>query len=200
MENANEDSVEMLNETSEIRLSGIVEADETYANIRLEGDWQRGRGANKLKVLGAVERDGQVAVRRVHNVSGETMKWFMMNYLDRPNTILITDQFKSYYKMHEIVKHVFMSDKRDQGINTSVIEGFWNVYKRSLYGTYYRYDSENADYYLSEVAFRYNNRKYKSSETFDYFIKRCVFKHSKMGYHLIEGNFFINATSKREAA
>lgn len=192
---------EMLNEMVGIQLSGIVEADETYANIRIFEDCKRGRGANKLKILGAVERGGNVIARRVQDVTGDTMKWFMLTYLDRSeNTLLITDQFSSYSRMHEIVNHKYMRNKKYRGINTSIIEGFWNIYKRTLYGTHYRYDDENTDYYLAEVCFRYNNRHYQDSETFDYFIKQCVFKHSNKAYHLIEGNFFINTADKREAA
>ncbi len=166
-----------------IKLSGIVEADETYANIR-DGEWGTGRGSNKLKILGAVERDGSVVARRIHDVSGETMKWFMMSYLDRPDTLLITDQWSGYNSMHEIVKHSYMTDKRDSGINTSIIESVWNIYKRSLYGTHHYYKPENADLYLSELSFRYSNRFFSDSENFDYLIKHSVFKHSNKAYQV----------------
>ena len=181
---------EMLNEINSIYLSGIVEADESYANIRTDEDWGTGRGSNQLKILGAVERDGQVVARRVHDVTGDTMKWFMMNYLDCPNTKLITDNWKGYSRMNEIVKHEVMTVKVFDK-TTSIIEGFWSHIKRALFGMHQYYKPDNADLYFSETCFRYNNRSYDDWEVFDYFVKHSIFKHSKRAYHLLEGRWLL---------
>lgn len=182
---------EMLNELNGISLRGIVEADETFANIRTDEVCRTGRGSNQLKILGAVERDGQVMAQRVYDASGETIKWFMMKYLNRGNAILITDQWTGYNRMHEIVEHRFMTNKRETENTTSVIEGFWSLIKRALYGTHQHYKPENSDLYVAETCFRYNNRKYSDWEVFDHFVKHSVFKHSNIAYHLIEDRWLL---------
>ena len=182
---------EMLEELSGITLKGIVEADETYASIYTGEEKNTGRGSNKLKILGAVEREGNVFARRIYDTSGETMKWFMESYLELEDSVLITDQWTGYSKMSEIVEHLVMEKKKERYKTTSCIEGVWAIYKRSLYGIYHHYQEYNADLYVAEVCFRYNNRKYEDENTIDYLIKHCVFKHSNIAYHLIEDGWML---------
>ena len=182
---------EMLEELTGLTLKGIVEADETYASVHTGEEKSTGRGSNKLKILGALEREGNVMARRVYDASGETIKQFMKDYLELENSVLITDKWRGYNVMDKLVEHLVMEGKKERGKTTSVIEAFWAIYKRSLYGIYHHYQEYNADLYLAEICFRYNNRKYEDEDTIDYLMKHCIFKHSNIAYHTIEDGWML---------
>lgn len=182
---------EMMEELTGLTLKGIVEADETYASIYTGEEQNRGRGSNKLKILGAVERQGNVMARRMADVSGNAIKRFMKAYLEFEDSVLITDKWLGYKALDKLVEHLVMEEKKEQGKTTSVIEGFWATVKRSLYGIYHHYQWYNADLYLAEICFRYNNRKYEDEDTIDYFMKRCVFKHSNIAYHTMKDAWML---------
>ena len=182
---------EMMEELTGISLKGIVEADETYARIYTGEEQNRGRGSNRLKILGAVEREGNVMARRMADVSGQSIKRFMEAYLEFENSVLITDGWLGYKTLDNLVEHLVMEEEKEEGKTTSVIEGFWATVKRSLYGIYHHYQWYNADLYLAEICFRYNNRNYDDEDTIDYLMKCCVFKHSDIAYHTIEDAWML---------
>ena len=183
--------LEMLSEMNGIKLRGIVEADETYASIKTGETSGIGRGSNKLKILGAVEREGSVKAQRVYDVTGDTIKWFMESYLDYEESVLITDQWRAYHIMDDLVEHLIMDKTKERYKTTSVIEGFWATVKRSIYGTYHHYKEYNADLYLAEICFRYNNRMFEDEDNVRYFIKHIVFKHSNISYHLVRNGWML---------
>ena len=174
---------EFLKEESETRLNGILEADETYLNIKIGKRRKRGRGANKLKILGVVERDGQVVVRVVDDVKGETINNFIEESIKPEGSLLITDNFKSYSEVHKIVDHEVITRKGKvftNGIHTNTIEGFWYQLKKSLYGTHNHYSESKASLYLAEICYKYNHRGYSKEKVFYSFL--C---HSLRAYELM---------------
>lgn len=186
---------EMYNEMNETLIQGITgtaEMDETYARIKSE--YQHSTWTDTVAILGVTSRDGKVVSRRVYSKDNETMQWFASQYLDLNNSILITDQWRGYNRMNEIVEHEFL--KRDKygrfinDIHTNRIESFWAIYKRSL-TTYHHYSENRIDQYLAEIAFRYNRRHFSREEVFKYFIKCCLFKHVDMTYHLIHNSWLL---------
>ncbi len=174
---------EFLKEESLTRLNGILEADETYLNIKIGKRRKRGRGANKLKILGVVERDGQVVVRVVDDVKGETINNFIEESIKPEGSLLITDNFKSYSEVHKIVDHEVITRKGKvftNGIHTNTIEGFWYQLKKSLYGTHNHYSESKASLYLAEICYKYNHRGYSKEKVFYSFL--C---HSLRAYELM---------------
>lgn len=78
-------------------LTGEVEVDETYVGGRRKG--KRGRSAEgKTKVIGAVQRKGEVIAKVVLDVKRHTLVPFMARKVS-PNAILYTDTFPSYDHM-----------------------------------------------------------------------------------------------------
>ena len=82
-------------------LHGIVEADETYVGGKPrhgntgstgKSKSRRGRGADKMPVLGAVERDGRVIAEPADNVQTPTVMEFLNANVHSGST-LITDQY-----------------------------------------------------------------------------------------------------------
>ncbi len=165
------------------KLSGILEADETYLDIKIGKETKQGRGANKLKLLGIVEREGRVATRIVSDVSGRTIRRFIEESINPKGSTLITDNFKSYSRVNEIVNHRIMTRKDKgftNGIHTNTIEGFWRLMKKALKGTHHHYSEDNAPYYLAEYCYKYNHRFYNRDRVFYNFL--C---HSLTAYELM---------------
>ena len=166
-----------------LKLSGILEADETYLDIKIGKETKQGRGANKLKILGVVERGGRVATRVVSNVKGSTINRFIEDSVNPEGSKLITDNFKSYSQVADIVEHRIMTRKDKgftNGIHTNTMEGFWRLMKKSLKGTHHHYSEDNAQYYIAEYCYKYNHRFFSDELIFYGFL--C---HSLRAYELI---------------
>ena len=96
-------------------LSGIVEIDETYIGGKPRRHGQskakRGRGTNKIPVIGAVERNGGKVVTQVMpNVSGWEIEQFVKCCVQMGKSKVMTDEYKGYdwldnWYHHEVVKH-----------------------------------------------------------------------------------------------
>ena len=166
-------------------LHGIVEADETYVggkprkgNRRDEDQpAKRGRGTKKTAVIGAVERGGRV-VARVADPKGLSAKGigkFLARFVDPSGTILITDEFSGYNKVSESILHAVINHSKryaDGSTHTNTIEGFWAIVKRAWYGTHHHYSRKYMPLYITEAAYKYNNRKLKCA--FDVSLKAFV--------------------------
>lgn len=155
---------EFLREESFTKLSGVLEADETYMDIKIGKVAKAGRGADKLKVLGIVERRGKAVVRIVNDVSGATIRRFISESINPDSSVLITDNFKSYSRVNEIVPHHVITRKQSKfngGVHTNTIEGFWLHLKRAFRGIHLHYSEDNAPLYLAEATYKYN-RRYKN--------------------------------------
>src|SRR5579863_10776510 len=82
------------------KLTGIVEADETYVGgkPRYKGISKRGRGTKKTPVFAAVQRGGQIRRRVVADVTGETLKAAIREEVDICSRI-VTGENSAYRGM-----------------------------------------------------------------------------------------------------
>lgn len=137
-----------------------VELDESYFGGRRKG--RRGRGAaGKVPVFGILERDGQVLVEVVPNVTAETLLGLTVKTVRR-GSIVYTDRFKSYDSLmfcgyrHLKVDH---SKRFARGrVYINGLEGFWSFAKERLL-KYHGISPDRFPLYLKELEFRYNHRK-----------------------------------------
>ena len=150
------------------RLSGIVEADETYtgnAPMRF-GRHLPGRstGGNKAAIIGAVERGGRVRLKVSEHVDRKALHAFLRSVIDDETEAIYTDDFTAYDGIadggmrHQTVTH----SKRQwvQGdVHTQTMEDVWSLFKRSVLGSYHHLSVKHLQAYLDELAFRYNNRE-----------------------------------------
>jgi transposase-like protein len=159
------------------RLSGTVEADETYiggkarrSNKRqyapakgTEPDTRKkksGRGTDKAAVVALVERGGNVRSLRVATVTGETLGNAIRRHVDR-KAHLRTDAFPSYtkigreYASHEVVNHLEEYVRGDAHTNTA--ENYFSILKRGINGVYHHVSPAHLPRYLAEFDFRYNH-------------------------------------------
>jgi len=140
-------------------LSGEIEMDESYFGGRRKGN--RGRGAaGKVPVFGILERNGEVSVEAVRNVTAETLLGLAVKKVRR-GSIVYTDRFKSYDSLmfcgyrHLRVDHSKRFSRGKVYING--LEGFWAFAKERLI-KYHGVSKEKFPLYLKEMEFRYNNR------------------------------------------
>ncbi len=140
------------------KLSGIVEADETY----IGGVEKDGRSVrNKTPVLGVVEKGGQAkAFVSDYATRSRAMSFVRANV--EVGAELHTDESRIYYWTkheyeHKSVNHSRKEYARDK-VHTNTIEGFWGQLKRSIDGTYHCVSPKYLQYYVNEFVFRYNFR------------------------------------------
>ena len=160
---------EMANLEGNTLLKGIVEADETYIagkprKPNKKDDTEpskRGRGTDKDAIIGAVERGGNVVAQLVSNVSGRTILDFIKRAVNTDESTLITDEFRSYNKLAEVMHHEVINHSQqfvDGDKHTNTIEGFWSLLKRAWYGTHHHYTTGYTPLYIAERCYVYNNR------------------------------------------
>ena len=161
-------------------LSGIVEADEAYIGgkprkpNKREDDENapRGRGTDKLPVVGAVERGGDVVAQPSPKVDGKAIAKFLRQNVDRA-AMLVTDQYAAY--RGQAVKHATIDHSVqyvDGIVHTNTIEGFWSLLKRAWYGSHHHYRKDHAGAYIVEACYKYNNRK--NANVFGSFLRQAM--------------------------
>ena len=151
-------------------LHGIVEADEAYVGGKpRKGNKRdddtpspRGRGTKKTPVIGAVERGGNVTARVATDLTGKGILRFIKDTVDPDGSLLITDEYKGYNKVHSYVIHAVINHSvayADGETHTNTIEGFWSLLKRAWYGSHHHYSKHFAPLFIAESSWKYNHRK-----------------------------------------
>lgn len=170
-------------------LSGIVEMDETYIGGKPrkgnnrdndpEGDnkSKRGRGTDKIPVVGMVERGGRVRAKMQskHKLKFKDLRRIVRENIDFAKSKLITDEYRGYSPFKHIIDHETINHQVAYAIgniHTNTIEGFWAILKRGIVGQYHKVSIQYLNRYIDEFCFRYNNRK--NPDIFAYTITRAL--------------------------
>ncbi len=149
------------------KLSGTVEADETYI-----GGVKRGMGrryvGNKTAVMSMVERGGDVRSQVVNKVTGAMLGRLLKQHVAE-SAHLNTDESPLYKKAgkafasHDTVNHseeeYVRRDKSGRLATTNTAEGFFGNSKRSLDGTHHHVSRKYLPFYLAELDYKYNTRQ-----------------------------------------
>ncbi len=150
------------------KLSGVVEADETFVGGKPRANERRKRkGPNpnkpKAPVVALVQRDGSVRAVAMPRVTAASLRDFIQKDVDKSAT-LMTDENRLYKKLgrtyarHGVIKHV--AQKYVQGdVTTNAVEGFFALLKRGVYGAFHHESPKHLQRYVDEFRFRYNHRK-----------------------------------------
>ena len=176
-------------------LEGIVEMDEVYiggkprkrngkkpdeseANLSSvsTNKPKRGRGADKIKVVGIVERSGKKrVVTQVHEtLRSRDLLAMLKRYVKMDSAVVMTDDYKGYIHFEKVIEHhtINHSAKKyvDGEISTNTIEGFWSIIKNGIRGQYHVLSKKYLPFYLAEFSYKYNRRNDKKNnfmETID---------------------------------
>jgi transposase-like protein len=162
-----------------------VEADETYIGGKPRpgtGYHKRGRGTAKAPVAVLVERDGDVRVKHVENVTKETLMENILVNVD-PASKIVTDEYASYSGIgndfsggHSVVKHAAKIYVNIDGEHVNTAESFNALLKRGHYGIFHSLSKKHLHRYCSEFEFRWNHRRVTDGERMVAAIKGVVGK------------------------
>jgi transposase-like protein len=174
----------MHNETPK-RLSGTVEADETYVggksknmHARKRKEKIKGHGPiGKVIVQGVLERGGRVIAGVVPNTKLKTVQPNIREIV-RTGSTVYTDNFQSYVGLedeylHEAIDHAKGAYVRGD-CHTNSMENFWSLLKRGLNGTYVSVMPWHLFRYVDEQVFRFNQRKGTDGTRFDAVMRRII--------------------------
>lgn len=159
------------------KLDDPVEADETYIGGKTSE--KRGRFSNKSAVIGVVEKKkdiGQIRAFATKHVDATVALPFLRSQL-KQGAVLHTDESRIYHRakfefLHESVNH--SADEYARGaVSTTTIDGFWNLMKRSIKGTYTHVSAGHLNKYVDEHTYRYNTRTLKDGERFSQWFSGC---------------------------
>lgn len=149
------------------KLSGTVEADETYIGGTVHG-MKRGYRGNKTPVVALVERGGRVRSMPMQHVTGKNLHKVLSEHVE-PSAVLMTDDLAAYRKPgkafadHHAVNHSAGEYVRGNA-HTNTVEGYFSILKRGLDGIYHHIGKGYVPQYLGEFDFRYNTRKASDGE------------------------------------
>jgi transposase-like protein len=162
-----------LGEVDPPKLTGTVEVDEVYlgGRPRYPNVQKRGRGADKMPVVGMVQRDGDVRFRAMNRITAGNLNRVIQENADH-TCRLITDDLNIYRPIgrkfaggHGIVHHSAKEYvKWGTDIHSNTIEGVFSLIQRGLMGTFHSITRKHLPNYLNEFQFRWNTRKMDDGE------------------------------------
>lgn len=182
----------------ETKMSGEIEADETFVGGKIRNMHKRARrriqskdGNNwgKTVVLGLLQRDGEVRAAVAPNRSKRHIEHHLNQHLAQDAT-LMTDEFQVYGMCaaeskiaHQIIEH--LAGYVRGRVHTNGIENFWSLLKRTLKGTYVSVDPCHLFRYLDEQCFRFNRRRLTDAERFVIVLAQTI--HRRLTYDELTG-------------
>jgi len=168
-------------------LRDVVEMDETYVGGKPrkgkdkddddKPSSPRVRGTKKTPVVGMVERG--VSVKTIatskFELKGKDLKKLVRKHIDLEETILVTDEYKGYLGMKNLICHLSVNHQKtfaDGDVHTNTIESFWAILKRGMIGQFHKVSKKYLQNYLHEFEYRYNRRNAVNSVTFENLLGR----------------------------
>ncbi|MGA2868765.1 MAG: IS1595 family transposase, partial [Verrucomicrobiota bacterium] len=172
---------------SDDKLSGVIEADETYiggkarnmhAKRRRELFQGRDRGTvNKVPVLGMKTREGKIRATVIKEVSSLEIHPAIKSNVAEGST-LYSDEHRAYNNLGRLFKRGIVRHGLGEYVKgeifTNGIESFWAILKRGYHGVYHWMSKKHLQHYVNEFVFRFNNRLAKTSEVFSEIIDRVI--------------------------
>lgn len=151
------------------KLMGEVEVDETFVGGKDRNrHWDKksqssGSYSNKIGVIGAIARKGNVMCEIIEGTDRHTLSQFVRKTVDTRVSLVATDEWPGYSKLnreypHQAVNHAKREYVRGN-VHTANLDSFWSLLKRGVMGTYHNVSKAYLPLYLAEFSFRHNNRK-----------------------------------------
>lgn len=153
----------------------IVEVDETYVggtfgnmNKKRRKRWQDSGKDNKVPVMGLLQRNGKA---KLTVIGKRTFKEVIRENVD-PSAVIVTDTHGSYqgldqeFEAHGTVNHS-IEQYRNGEFYTNSVEGFFSLFKRTIFGTYHQISPKHLHRYCAESSYRFNTRKIKDKDRFN---------------------------------
>lgn len=183
----------------ETKLNGIIEMDESYfggiarSNNNTIDDNQisiattsnkRGRGTNKISVVGMVQRKGQVVTKVIEKLTKRNLLAMLKTYAKKDNSILITDGFRSYAELEKYIDRLVINHSKQYSkgiVHINTIEGYWSYVKNGIKGSFRAISKKYLPIYLVEFEWKYNHRNYRGNQLEKY-LKNALFQEKELEY------------------
>jgi len=183
---------EMLKDKAPQVLRGTAQIDETYVGGKISNkhkvkieELKKRHGVKNLKgnldiktpVFGIVETGGNVVVKVTNWVTKKTAKELIEKHVAEGSN-MVSDGYAMYAYLgkDDKFKHFMVDHKSGQyvngGFHTNGIENFWSLLKRGIIGIFHQVSPQHLQRYCDEFAARYNTRKIKDNERFEYYMQR----------------------------
>jgi transposase-like protein len=152
------------------KLSGIVEADETFIGGSAKNMHHAKRESFKMKggridhmtaVLGMVQRGGTVRAQVIPNTQGKTIVPIVRENVEQ-RSLFFSDSHPAYALLNTDYIHAAVNHSVEYvrgNVHTNSIENFWSLLKRTIKGTYVSVEAGHLHAYVEEQTFRFNQRK-----------------------------------------
>ena len=167
-------------------LSGTVEVDEYYAGGSLKNmhydkklKVKEKTYQNKKLLQGFVERNGDLVIRTVADMTESTLNAGVLRYVKTGST-LYSDDNQSYQKLPPLYNRGIVVhskgryvDKDNKSLYTNTIECGWSGFER-IESTHIKISNKHLQNYANEPVFRYNTRKMKSADACIWFLQNIL--------------------------
>lgn len=181
----------------ETKLNGIIEMDESYfggiarTNNNTIDDNQisiattsnkRGRGTNKISVVGMVQRKGQVVTKVIEKLTKRNLLAMLKTYAKKDNSILITDGFRSYAELEKYIDRLVINHSKQYSkgiVHINTIEGYWSYVKNGIKGSFKAISKKYLPIYLVEFEWKYNHRNFRGNQLEKY-LKNALFQEKEL--------------------
>lgn len=158
------------------KLSGTVEADETYVGGKprykqpTKGP-AKGWLDRKTPVASIVERGGKIRSFVTADVTAANLGRILLENVSR-DAHLMTDSSPVYarsrigkpFARHGMTDHHLGQYARPGGIHSNTVESAFSLLKRGIYGTFHNVSRKHLHRYVAEFDFRWNARKVDDGE------------------------------------
>jgi len=170
----------IMTDTDPEPLDNVVEVDETYVG----GKWDNMHASrrqklrdsgidNKVPVMGLLQRDGKA---KLTVIGKSTFKEVIRENVDK-GAVIVTDTHLSYrgldqeFAGHGTVNHS-LGEYKNGIFYTNSIEGFFSLFKRTVFGTYHQISPKHLAAYCAESSYRFNSRKITDKDRFTQLISK----------------------------
>jgi transposase-like protein len=149
-----------------------IEADETFVGGKKKNVHKGKPEPKKHVVMALVERDGEVRVRHLPDVTAKNLRNVLVTQASR-KSYLMTDEAPAYksvgkeFSGHGSVNHSADEYVRGMFWHTNTAESFFALLKRGVFGSFHSVSEQHLQRYADEFAFRFNYRKVTDAERTD---------------------------------
>lgn len=180
----------------ETKLNGIIEMDESYFGGKArkhqkiadnevslsDATTKRGRGTNKVSVVGMVQRKGNVKTKIIEKLTKRNLLFMLKSNAKNDNSILVTDSFRSYKELETYIDRLVINHSKEYSrgiVHINTIEGFWSYVKNGIKGSFKAVSKKYLPLYLVEFEWKFNHRNFKGNEL-ELFLKNALFQEKEL--------------------